>query len=109
MIKKYTDDIAKRYGKMTNVEKSINGDLVYCKINQLDEKGGFLKNGISNDATVSMDHIDAKMKKRFIGVKNGDNLKIDIFLGLVYLIKYSRFGMVSKYKWSFKKNDWISR
>ena len=78
MIKKYTDDIAKRYGKMTNVEKSINGDLVYCKINQLDEKGGFLKNGISNDATVSMDHIDAKVKKQFIGVKNGDNLKIDI-------------------------------
>tara|TARA_B100001287_G_scaffold275581_1_gene283607 strand:+ start:139 stop:1494 length:1356 start_codon:yes stop_codon:yes gene_type:complete len=78
MIKKYTDDIAKRYGKMTNVEKSINGDLVYCKINQLDEKGGFLKNGISNDATISMDHIDAKVKKRFIGVKNGDNLKIDI-------------------------------
>ena len=27
----------------------------------------------------------------------------------VYLVKYSRFGMVSKYKWSFKKNDWISR
>ena len=27
----------------------------------------------------------------------------------VYLVKYSRFGMVSKYKWSFKRNDWISR
>tara|TARA_B100001540_G_scaffold173872_1_gene153631 strand:- start:685 stop:1371 length:687 start_codon:yes stop_codon:yes gene_type:complete len=25
-----------------------------------------------------------------------------------YLVRYSRFGLITKYKWSFKKNDWIN-
>lgn len=27
----------------------------------------------------------------------------------VYLVNYSRFGMIQKYKWNYSKNDWRSR
>ena len=32
LIENYCNDIAKRYGKMTNPSESIAGDLVYCLI-----------------------------------------------------------------------------
>ena len=52
---------------MTNSELSAKGDLIFCKIDQLDEKGLVLESGISNEATVSMDYIsDNKFKKKFI-------------------------------------------
>jgi len=79
LVKKYSNDIAKRYGKMTNSELSAKGDLIFCKIDQLDEKGLVLESGISNEATVSMDYIsDNKFKKKFIGIKIDDKIKIDV-------------------------------
>ena len=75
----YCNDIAKRYGKMSNPNKSIDGDLVFCSINQLDVNGEVMINGISNEATVSMDVIeDKKVKKKFIGLKSGDQLTLNV-------------------------------
>ena len=79
LVNKYSNDIAKRYGKMTNSELSAKGDLIFCKIDQLDEKGLVLESGISNEATVSMDYIsDNKFKNKFIGIKIDDTVKIDV-------------------------------
>ena len=47
-------------------------------IEQLDSTE-IIKNGIKNDATVSMDYIsDQKIKKKFIGVCKGDVIDLDI-------------------------------
>ncbi len=71
IVDDYCNDIAKRYGKMSSVTKSIDGDLIFCIIEQLDSSGNILKNGISNEATVSMDYIkDDKMKKNVLGIKS---------------------------------------
>ena len=79
LVDGYCNDIAKRYGKMSNPSISIEGDLVYCSINQLDVNGALMDNGISNDATVSMDAIkDKKYKEKFIGLKSGDKLVLDV-------------------------------
>ena len=48
---------------MSNPEVSVDGDLVFCIIEQLDQNGGILSNGIKHEATVSMDFIsDSKIK-----------------------------------------------
>ena len=78
-IDTYANDIAKRFGKMSSPEISSEGDLVFCEIAQLDDKDNLLKDGIRNEATVSMDFIsDKKVKKQFIGLKKDDVLKINV-------------------------------
>jgi len=79
LVDGYCNDIAKRYGKMSNPNESKDGDLVFCAINQLDVNGEIMLNGISNEATVSMDVIeDKKVKKKFIGLKSGDKLTLNV-------------------------------
>ena len=79
LVDNYCTDIAKRYGKMSNPEASEKGDMVFCAINQLDVNGVLMKNGISNDATVSIDVIeDKKNQKKFLGLKKDDNLTLNV-------------------------------
>jgi len=79
LIEGYCNDIAKRYGKMSNPEVSAVGDLVFCAITQLDVDGNVMENGISNEATVSIDFIaDKKIKKQFVGVKSGDVMNVNV-------------------------------
>ena len=79
LVDGYCNDIAKRYGKMSSPEVSEEGDLIFCAIIQLDVDGNIMKNGVSNEATVSMDYItDKKIKKQFVGVKIGDSFKINV-------------------------------
>ncbi|MBT6808301.1 MAG: trigger factor [Flavobacteriales bacterium] len=79
IVDQYSNDIAKRFGKMSNPEVSKDGDLVFCEIAQLDVDGNVMNNGVRNEATVSMDFIaDKKIKKQFIGVKSGDSFKVNV-------------------------------
>ena len=79
LVDGYCTDIAKRYGKMSNPEISIKGDLIFCAINQLDVDGKVMENGISNEATVAMDYIaDKKIKKQFVGVKADDVITVNV-------------------------------
>ncbi len=79
LVEQYCNDIAKRYGTMQNLDKSEEGDLVFCNIEQLDVDGNVMEKGIKNEATVSMDFIaDKKIKKQFTGVKSGEVLKINV-------------------------------
>ena len=45
---------------MQDAAKSDVGDLILCNIQQLDEEGNVLNNGIENEATVSIDFISDK-------------------------------------------------
>ena len=79
LVDGYCNDIAKRYGKMSNPEASVEGDLIFCTIEQLDVDGIVMDNGIKNDATVAMDYIaDKKIKKQFIGVKTDDLITVNV-------------------------------
>jgi trigger factor len=79
LVDSYCTDIAKRYGKMSNPEVSVEGDLILCAIERLDVDGNVVKNGISNEATVAMDYIsDKKIKKQFIGVKKDDVISVNV-------------------------------
>ncbi|MEE2700266.1 MAG: trigger factor [Bacteroidota bacterium] len=79
LLDQYCNDIAKRYGKMGNVETSEEGDLVFCKIEQLDIDGNLMKNGIKNEATVSMDFIaDKRIRKQFVARKSLDTIKVNV-------------------------------
>ena len=79
LVDGYCTDIAKRYGKMSNPEVSVEGDLIFCAIAQLDVDGNVMSNGISNEATVAMEYIaDAKIKKQFVGVKKDDVLNVNV-------------------------------
>ena len=79
LVDGYCTDIAKRYGKMSNPESSVEGDLIFCTIEQLDVDGNVMANGIKNDATVAMDYIaDKKIKKQFIGLKTDDVLTVNV-------------------------------
>ncbi len=79
IVDSYCNDIAKRYGKMSSPESSVEGDLVFCNIEQLDLNGKVMNDGIKNDATVSMDYIvNSKIKKKFIGLKKDDAIVINV-------------------------------
>ncbi|MDA8535563.1 trigger factor [Flavobacteriales bacterium] len=79
LVDGYCNDIAKRYGKMSNPESSVEGDLIFCTIEQLDVDGIVMDNGIKNDATVAMDYIaDKKIKKQFVGVKTDDLITVNV-------------------------------
>tara|TARA_B110000305_G_scaffold230734_1_gene283313 strand:- start:61 stop:1413 length:1353 start_codon:yes stop_codon:yes gene_type:complete len=79
LVDGYCTDIAKRYGKMSNPEVSVKGDLIFCAISQLDVDGNVMSNGISNEATVAMEYIsDTKIKKKFIGVKKDDIINVNV-------------------------------
>jgi len=79
LVDGYCNDIAKRYGKMSNPEASVEGDLIFCTIEQLDVDGIVMDNGIKNDATVAMDYIaDKKIKKQFVGVKTDDLITVNV-------------------------------
>tara|TARA_X000001036_G_scaffold423639_1_gene447792 strand:- start:3 stop:1358 length:1356 start_codon:yes stop_codon:yes gene_type:complete len=79
IVDSYCIDIAKKYGKMTNPDISVEGDLVFCSINQLDVEGNLMNQGIKNDATVSMQHIsDKKIRKKFIGLKINDVVTVNV-------------------------------
>ena len=79
LVDNYANDIAKRYGAMSKPEISEEGDLVFCEISQIDVDGNIMENGVRNEATVSMDFIsDKKIKKQFIGVKEGDSFTVNV-------------------------------
>jgi len=79
LVEGYCTDIAKKYGKMTNHNISNDGDLVFCNIEQLDDKGNVMNDGIKNEATVSMDFIsDSKIKQKFIGLKVADEISVNV-------------------------------
>ena len=77
-IDKQIEDFQKRYGQMKEAEKSEAGDMVFGEFVQLDDKDKTLADGINAKSTVSIPMIeDAKIQKKFIGLKKGDSLIID--------------------------------
>ena len=78
LIGKQTDDLRRRYGKLDNVEESGEKDMLFGAFAQLDDKGEVLEGGIVNSSTVSIEFVDDKKEaKRLVGLKPGDQIKLD--------------------------------
>jgi len=76
MLEEQMDEIAKRYGKMSEVAQSIDGDMLYGKFEEL-EKGKVKEDGIQNSTVLNIATLDSKKdQKKLIGLKVGDTVKL---------------------------------
>lgn len=76
MIDEQITEIAKRYGKMGEVDESKEEDMLYGTFQEL-EKGKVKEGGISNSTVLNIRTISkAKDQKPFIGVKVGEIVKV---------------------------------
>ena len=79
MVDHYTNDMAKRYGSMTNPKNSEKTDLIMGEFTQLDGKGNVLEGGINHSASVALDLVsDKKAQKALIGVAQDDEVVVKI-------------------------------
>lgn len=72
MVEEQVEEIAKRYGKMIDTDKSAEEDMLYGKFEEL--KGGRVKEGgISHGTVINLRTIDNKKElKKLLGLKVGD-------------------------------------
>ena len=79
MVDHYVNDMAKRYGKMTQPVNSEKTDLMMGEFTQLDVDGNVLEGGVNHTASVALDIIqDKKAQKVLIGLAEGDEVKVRI-------------------------------
>src|ERR1043165_8423199 len=78
LVSKYVSDIAKRYGKVENVEVSEEGDLLNGDFVELDANGEILPGGIFKTGSLFLDRVkDADTKKALIGLKKEDKVVLE--------------------------------
>lgn len=74
MVDEQIQEIAKRYGRMVEADKSEEEDMLYGKFEEL-EKGKVKEGGISNSSVLNIRTItNKKDQKKFIAVKVGDTI-----------------------------------
>jgi len=78
--KKLVDDevnrIARRYGKVEDVEKAGENDMLVGDFVELNEGGEIVPGGVMNQSTVSLEFIDKDLAKKFHGLKVGDEVNV---------------------------------
>lgn len=77
LVDKYVSDIAKRYGKVEQVEVAGEGDLLNGDFVELDSNGEILPGGVFKTSSVFLDRVKDEAKKAFIGLKVGDKTVVD--------------------------------
>lgn len=77
LVNKYISDIAKRYGKVEQVETAAEGDLLNGDFVELDANGEILPGGIFKTSSVFTDRLQEEAKKAFIGLKAGDKTVVE--------------------------------
>lgn len=77
-VQKYVDDLARRYGKMTNPEVAEKEDMVFGKFEELDGEGKVKEGGITNSSVIIINAVtDKNLQKQLVGAKAGDTFVID--------------------------------
>jgi len=78
LVNKYVTDIAKRYGKVENVEVSGDADLLNGDFVELDANGEIVAGGIFKTGSLFLDRVkDEATKKALIGLKNDDKVVLE--------------------------------
>ncbi|PKP45748.1 MAG: trigger factor [Bacteroidetes bacterium HGW-Bacteroidetes-12] len=77
-VQKYVDDLARRYGKMTNPEVAEAGDMLFGKFEELDATGNIKEGGINHSSVIIIKSVtDKKLQKELVGAKKGDTFKVN--------------------------------
>lgn len=77
LVNKYVNDIAKRYGKVEQIDVAAEGDLLNGDFVELDANGEILPGGLFKTSSVFIDRLKDDAKKAFIGLKVGDKTVVD--------------------------------
>lgn len=78
LIDKQVDDFARRYGKLTSVEKAGDRDMIMANFKELDQSGNLVVEGFNQSSTVSLEFItDKKSKRKLTGCKPIDTFQLD--------------------------------
>ena len=77
-VQKYINDVAKRYGKMSNPEVAQEDDMLFGKFEELDGMGNIKEGGISHSSVIIIKAVtDSKLQKSLIGAKANDTFDLD--------------------------------
>lgn len=72
-------NIRKSYGKMTNPEVSVEGDVIYAELAQLSPDGTLFEGGIVSTGSIRTDLVtDKKILKTLVGLKKDDVFELDL-------------------------------
>ena len=79
-LEEYKDNVAKRYGEFIPVDQAGESELIKGDLMKVDDQGQPVEEGISaEDVSMSLDMMkDEKEKKKFKGVKAGDEVVFDV-------------------------------
>jgi len=78
LINRQMKDYARRFGAMSEPEKSEGEDMLMVTFNQLNADGSVLEGGITNKSTVSIEFIKhADTQKSLIGLSKGDTVVVN--------------------------------
>ena len=78
LVDKQIDDYARRYGKLTSVDKAGERDMIMANFKELDQSGNIVIDGFNQSSTVSLEFItDKKSKKKLTGCKPTDTFQLD--------------------------------
>ncbi|MDA0714519.1 MAG: trigger factor [Bacteroidetes bacterium] len=78
MIDEEVNRITRRYGKVEDVEKAGENDLLVGDFVEVREDGLAKEEGIRNRSTIGLEYVkDRKSKKRLVGLKKGDTVDVD--------------------------------
>jgi len=69
VINETIDNVRNQFGKMTNPEKSEEGDIIF---------GSFKQDDYSHDTTVDLNDLNKTNAKKFIGKSKGAEIKVDL-------------------------------
>jgi len=77
-IDKYIDDVAKRYGKMSNPDFAEADDMLFGKFEELDGTGALKEGGINHSSVIIIKAVtDKKLQKSLLGAKANDLFDLD--------------------------------
>ena len=72
-------NIRKSYGKMTNPEVAIEGDVLYADLAQLSPDGEIFEGGIASTGSIRLDLVtDKKILKSLVGLKKDEVVELDL-------------------------------
>lgn len=77
MLDEQINNIARRYGKMSEATTAAANDMVVGDFVELDEKDEIKEGGIMHEGTISLEFIDKDEQKNLIGKKVGEDVVLD--------------------------------
>ncbi len=78
IVDNYLEETRKRYGNSVSGETIEEGDLIRGEMEQLDNEGNILPEGIKNQTSLSVNFIkDEKVKKEFLGKKKEEKVRFN--------------------------------